>query len=341
MAQNDIGIDLGTTSVIINVEGRGIVLNEPTIVAVDTRTDKVLAVGEAAYKMVGRTPSHIIATFPLEDGVIADYQMTKEIVRRFVLKVYNSRIIKPRVAVCVPTSITGVENDAVVEAALSAGARQVYLIEEPIAAALGCGIDILKPQGHMVVDIGGGTTDAAVISLGGKVLSNSVKVAGNIFDKALIHYLRVKYSILVGQKSAESLKKEVGCCSKALGYQKQGEIKGRSLVTHLPQKLTLKTSDLYEPLIECAQEIVNAAKQVLERTPPELAGDIFEEGIFLTGGSAQMMGLAEFMSEKLKVNVKVADDPVNCVSRGTAKSLEMTNQLESGFRDATPGLGKR
>lgn len=341
MAQNDIGIDLGTTSVIIYVEGKGVVLHEPTIAAMDKRSNRVLAVGTEAYKMVGRTPAHIVAISPLENGVIANYHMTKEIVKHNVLKAYNSRIIKPRVAICVPTSITGVENDAVIEAALSVGARQVYLIEEPIAAALGCGIDIFQPKGHMVVDIGGGTTDVAIISMGGKVLSHSIKVAGNTFDQAIIQHLRTRYGMLVGVKSAEKLKREIGCCSKDLEYEATGEIKGVNLVTHMPQRMTLTTADLYAPIMGCAEEIVKAAKQVLEVTPPELAGDIYDGGIYLTGGFAQMKGLAEFMSKQLKVGVRVVEDPVNCVAIGTAKSLQMTEKLESGFRNATPGLGKR
>lgn len=336
MALNDIGIDLGTTSIIIAMEGKGVVLNQPSIVAVDTRQNKVLAVGDDALAMVGRTPSYISAISPLKDGVISDHMLTRELICRFIRKVNASRI-KPRVAVCVPAAITGIESDAVVEAVIAAGARQVYLIDEPLAAALGSDIDITAPEGHMIVDIGGGTTDIAVISLGGKVKSTSVNVAGNTFDDEILKYIRVKFNIAIGQRMAESLKKQVACCPE-LDFHGKMEIKGRSLITGLPQRLTITTDDLYEPVCMLVEQIGTAAHQVLEKTPPELAGDIYSQGIMLTGGGAQLKGLPEYMSKALKVKTRVSPDPVNCVALGTSKSLSMETRLETGFVDATPHL---
>ena len=336
MALNDIGIDLGTTSIIIAMEGKGVALNQPSIVAVDTRQNKVLAVGDDALAMVGRTPSYISAISPLKDGVISDHMLTRELICRFIRKVNASRI-KPRVAVCVPAAITGIESDAVVEAVIAAGARQVYLIDEPLAAALGSDIDITAPEGHMIVDIGGGTTDIAVISLGGKVKSTSVNVAGNTFDDEILKYIRVKFNIAIGQRMAESLKKQVACCPE-LDFHGEMEIKGRSLITGLPQRLTITTDDLYEPVCMLVEQIGTAAHQVLEKTPPELAGDIYSQGIMLTGGGAQLKGLPEYMSKALKVKTRVSPDPVNCVALGTSKSLSMETRLETGFVDATPHL---
>ncbi|MEG1931498.1 MAG: rod shape-determining protein, partial [Pygmaiobacter sp.] len=274
MAQNDIGIDLGTTSVIIYVEGKGIVLNEPTVVAIDTDTNAVLAVGEEAYRMIGRTPAHISAVRPLRDGVISDYLLTREIVRRFVTKVCESTIVKPRVAVCVPAAITGIESDAAVEAVMTAGARQVFLIDEPIAAAIGAGLDITRPSGTIVVDIGGGTTDIAVISLGGKVQSVSIKVAGNTIDTEILRYMRQNYKLVIGEKTAEQIKREVGCASRAFGFAAEMEVKGRSLKTGLPCRQTVKTDDFYEAMELCLDQIAAAVHTVLEKTPPELSGDI-------------------------------------------------------------------
>ena len=336
MAKNDIGIDLGTTSIIVSVEGEGVVLNQPSIVAVDTRQNKVLAVGDDALAMVGRTPNYISAIRPLKDGVISDHMLTRELICRFVNKVHASRL-KPRVAVCVPAAITGIESDAVVEAVIAAGARQVFLIDEPLAAALGSGIDITQPEGHMIIDIGGGTTDIAVISLGGKVKSTSVAVAGNTFDEEILKYIRARFNIAIGQRMAENLKKEIACCPD-LDFHGEMEIKGRSLITGLPQRLTVTTDQLYEPVMALAEQIATAAHQVLEKTPPELAGDIFNQGVMLTGGGAQLKGLPEYLSKELKVKVCVSPDPVNCVSLGTSKSFSLEGRLETGFLDATPHI---
>ncbi|MBC5580202.1 rod shape-determining protein [Anaerofilum sp. BX8] len=341
MAQNDIGIDLGTTSVVIYVEGKGIVLSEPTVVAVDTDTGKVLAVGDDAYRMVGRTPAHIMAVRPLKDGVISDHVLTREIVRRFLVKAYQSPVVKPRVAVCVPAAISGIESDAAVEAVVAAGARQVFLIDEPIAAALGAGIDITRPRGHLVVDIGGGTSDIAVISMGGKVQSSSIKVAGNTLDAAIVRVVRDKFKLAIGEKTAEILKRTVGCCAPEAGFSASMEVKGRSLENGLPRRQLVTTGDLYEAITECVEELATAIHAVLERTPPELAGDIYTEGMLLTGGGALLPGLSLYMSRRLKIRTQAAEDPVNCVARGTGMSLSMADRLESGFRDATPGIGRR
>ncbi|MEG0305652.1 MAG: rod shape-determining protein [Oscillospiraceae bacterium] len=322
LAQNDIGIDLGTTTIIISMEGKGVVLCEPTIVAVDTKRQQVLAVGNDAFAMVGRTPAYILAIRPLKDGVISNHMLTKELICRL------------------PAAITGIEADAVVESVISAGARQVFLIDEPIAAALGAGIDITKPYGHMVIDMGGGTTDVAVIALGGKVRAASVNVAGNTYDEEIVKAIRQKFNLAIGEKSAENLKKNIACCDVELDYCESAEVKGRNLITGLPQKITVTTKDLYEPVLLCAEQIVATAHSVLEKTPPELSGDIFTEGIYLTGGSALLKGLSTYCERMLKVKTIVANDPINCVSRGAAKSLVLENTLESGFRDATPHIGK-
>jgi rod shape-determining protein MreB len=311
------------------------VLNQPSVVAYDTRKKTVLEVGDKALAMVGRTPNYISAVFPLKDGVISDHVMTKELICRFVNKVYSSHMVKPRVAVCVPAAITGIESDAVVEAVREAGASQVYLIDEPIAAALGSDIDILRPDGQMIIDIGGGTTDIAVLSLGGKVISTSVKVAGNTYDDSILKYLRANFSVAVGQRTVERLKREVASCPQLADFHASFELKGRSLLTGLPMKLEVHTEDLYGPVMELSEQIGLAAHQVLEKTPPELAGDICRNGVVLTGGGAQLHGLPEYLSEELKVSVRVADDPVNCVALGTAKCLDMGDRLETGFVDAT------
>ena len=340
MAQNDIGIDLGTTSIIVALEGKGVVLNQPSVVAVDHRKDQVLAVGDEALAMVGRTPNYIAAVRPLKDGVISNHMLTKELICRFVNKVYDSHLIKPRVAVCVPAAITGIESDAVVEVVVAAGARQVFLIDEPIAAAIGSGIDVREPSGHMVVDIGGGTTDIAVISMGGKVRATSVNVAGNTFDDEIVKLLRLKFSVAIGLRTAEELKKEIACCRPGT-FADSMEVKGRSLLTGLPQRLTVTTEDLYEAVMPLAEQIAAAAHQVLEKTPPELAGDIYTDGVMLTGGGAMLKGLDEYLAQQLKVRVRVAPDPINCVALGTARCLVIGEELESGFQDATPRLGRR
>ena len=310
MAQNDIGIDLGTTTIIIAQEGKGVVLNQPSVVAMDTRKNSVLEAGDKALAMVGRTPNYISAIFPLKDGVISDHTRTRELICRFVKQVYSSHMVKPRVAVCVP-------------------------------AALGSGIDITQPDGRMIIDIGGGTTDIAVLSLGGKVKATSVRVAGNHYDDEILKHVRNKFSIAIGQRTAEQLKKNVACCPQKADFDETMEVKGRSLLTGLPIKVNVSTSDLYEPVMMLSEQIGTAAHQVLEKTPPELAGDIFRNGVVLTGGGAQLHGLPEYLSQELKVDVTVSPDPVNCVALGTAMSLGLNDKLETGFLDATPRMGRR
>ncbi|MBQ1234496.1 MAG: rod shape-determining protein, partial [Oscillospiraceae bacterium] len=285
MANNDIGIDLGTTSIIIYAEGKGIVCKEPSVVAINKKNGKILAIGQKAFEMVGKTPAHIVAEKPLENGVISDIDMTEEIVKFFIKKVSSSFIVKPRVAICVPSAVTNVESRAAVNAALSAGARKIILVEEPIAAALGSGIDISKPQGRMVVDIGGGTSDIAVISLNDVVSSTSVKCAGNHFDEKITDYLRRTHKILVGSRTAESVKKTIGSVMKVMPNTEM-EIKGRSLETGLPIKKTVCSDELVDLLQEFAMTIVRAIKDLLEKTPPELVGDILTEGMVLTGGGS-------------------------------------------------------
>ena len=337
MKQQDIGIDLGTTSIIIATESQGVVFSQPTIGAVDTRSNTILAVGDEALRMVGRAPAYIELVRPLRDGVIQDHRMTNELIVRFVNEVCRSRLFKPRVAVCVPAAITGVEADAVVESVMGAGARQVYLVDEPVAAALGAGLQIRQPRGCMVVDIGGGSPDIAVISMGGRVRAASVPVAGNAFDRSIAQFIQEKYQIAIGPLTAEALKKQVACCTRS-EFEGVMEVRGHSWETNLPARRLIYTRDLYEPVQELAGRIVAAARAVLESTPPELAADISSTGVLLTGGGSLLRGLASYLAGELHVDVAIAPDPINCVARGTAISLSEGKHLTAGFRDATPKL---
>ena len=337
----DIGMDLGTASVLIYIKDKGIVLNEPSVVALDKNTGKLLKVGADAQAMLGRTPGNIIAIRPLREGVISDYEVTERMIKEFLHKVIGFQLFKPRIIICVPSGITEVEERAVIDAGIQAGARRVYLIEEPVAAAIGAGIDITQPEGHMIIDIGGGTTDIAVLSLGGKVKATSVRVAGNHYDEEILKFVRNKFSIAIGQRTAESLKKNVACCPQKADFNETMEIKGRSLLTGLPVRVNVSTDDLYEPVMMLSEQIGTAAHQVLEKTPPELAGDIYRNGVMLTGGGAQLHGLTEYLAQELKVEVTVSPDPVNCVALGTAMSLRLGDKLETGFMDATPRMGRR
>ena len=341
MSKTDIGIDLGTANTVITLGKKGVVLSEPSAIAYHTHTKEVLAVGKRAYQMIGKTPDYIEVIRPLSGGVISDDRMTQYMIREFILQVTGHRLTKPRIIICVPSFITDVEKRAVVEAAMSAGSRKAYLIDEPIAAALGSGIDITQPDGRMIIDIGGGTTDIAVLSLGGKVKATSVRVAGNHYDDEILKHVRNKFSIAIGQRTAEQLKKNVACCPQKADFDETMEVKGRSLLTGLPIKVNVSTSDLYEPVMMLSEQIGTAAHQVLEKTPPELAGDIFRNGVVLTGGGAQLHGLPEYLSQELKVDVTVSPDPVNCVALGTAMSLGLNDKLETGFLDATPRMGRR
>ena len=339
MKQYDIGIDLGTTSIIIATEKQGVVFTQPSVGAVDTRTNQIIAVGDKALQMVGRAPSYIDIVRPLQDGIIQDHRMTNELIVRFVNQVCRSRIIKPRVAVCVPAAITGIEADAVVESVMAAGARQVFLVDEPVAAALGAGLDIRAPRGCMVIDIGGGSTDIAVISMGGRVRAASLPVAGNAFDRSISQYIQEKFNMAIGPRTAEELKKRVASCTRS-EFEGVMEIRGHSWQTNLPARRVLYTHDLYEPVQELATRIVMAAHNVLESTPPELAADVAQSGVLLTGGGSMLRGLAEYLAGALHVQVAIAPDPLNCVARGTAASLSAGQYLTAGFRDATPKLLK-
>ncbi len=326
----DIGIDLGTANIIITIAGKGIVLNEPSVVAYDRKKKAVVAVGADAYKMIGRTPEYIVAVRPLKDGVISDNDMTQAMIKAFIDKVNDGFMVKPRIVLCVPSSVTDVERRAVVEAALSAGARKVFLIEEPIAALIGAGVDISKPNGTMVVDIGGGTSDVAIVSFNGIVQSRSVKMAGNKLDAAIVRLITQKYKILIGEKTAEKAKIEIGTVFNPTGEKKM-VVKGRHLLRGLPESVEITDTDMYEALHDNAMEIVEQVKAVLESTPPELVGDILSSGILLTGGGAMLGGLPELISENVGAPCFVADNPIECVARGVDASFAMSDQLLDGF----------
>ena len=312
----DIGIDLGTATVIAYVKGKGIVLREPSVVAVDKNSGDVLAVGQEARRMLGRTPGNIVATRPLRDGVISDYTVTEKMLKYFINKVCGKFIFAPRIMICIPSQVTEVEKRAVIDAASQAGARKVYLIEEPIAAAIGAGIDISKPCGNMIVDIGGGTTDIAVISLGGSVVSTSLKVAGDKLDEAIVKYIKRKHNIMIGERTAEDLKINIGCVYPKI-QDVEMDIRGRDLSTGLPKTITVYSSEMLEALIEPAMMIVDAVHSVLERTPPELAADISDRGIYMTGGGCLVDGLDKLLQEKTGINVMIAEDAISCVALGT------------------------
>lgn len=326
----DIGIDLGTANIIITIAGKGIVLNEPSVVAYDRKKKAVVAVGTDAYKMIGRTPEYIVAVRPLKDGVISDNDMTQAMIKEFINIVNAGFMVKPRVVLCVPSSVTDVERRAVVEAALSAGARKVFLIEEPIAALIGAGIDISRPNGTMVVDIGGGTSDVAIVSFNGIVQSRSVKMAGNKLDAAIIRHITQKYKILIGEKTAEKAKIEIANVFNPAGEKKM-VIRGRNLLKGLPESLEITDLDVYEALHDNAMEIVEQIKLVLESTPPELVGDILSSGILLTGGGAMLGGLAALISDRVGAPCFIADKPIECVARGVDMAFRMSNELLDGF----------
>jgi rod shape-determining protein MreB len=325
----DIGLDLGTASVLVYIKGKGIVLREPSVVAIDKNTDRILAVGEEARKMLGRTPGNIVAIRPLREGVISDYHVTEKMLKYFLNKVYAKsffKLFKPRVMICVPSGVTEVEKRAVEDAAMQAGARKTYLIEEPIAAAIGAGIDITKACGSMVVDIGGGTTDIAVISLGGTVVSTSVKIAGDKFDEAIVRYMRKKHNIMIGERTAEEIKIQIGT---VFPRQKevQVDVRGRNLVSGLPKTITITSTEVMEALEEPVSSVVEAVHSVLERTPPELAADISERGIVMTGGGSLVYGMDKLLEYKTEIRVIIADDAVSCVAIGTGKTLDNLDVL--------------
>ena len=315
MFSKDIGIDLGTASILVYVKGKGVVLREPSVVAIDKNTGKLLKVGTEAQQMLGRTPGNIVAIRPLREGVISDYDMTERMLKEFIRKVTSFRLFKPRIVICVPSGITEVEERAVIDAGIQAGARRVYLIEEPVAAAIGAGIDIAKPDGHMIVDIGGGTTDIAVISLSGIVESTSIKIAGDQFDEAIVKYIRRKHNVLIGERTAE---------------EQTVEIKGRCLMTGLPRVFSVSSSEMIEAFEEVSTRILEAIHGVLERTPPELVADISTNGICMTGGGSLVWGFDKLIESHTGIETHVADDAISCVAYGTGKSLDDVDSMQDG-----------
>lgn len=322
MFNTDIGIDLGTASVLVYIKGKGVVLKEPSVVAIDRDSDKIKAVGEEARLMIGRTPGNIVAVRPLKQGVISDYSVTEQMIRYFIQKAVGKRSYKkPRICVCIPSGATEVETKAVQDAAFQAGAREVFVVEEPLAAAIGAGIEIKKPCGNMIVDIGGGTSDIAVISLGGTVVNTSIKIAGDDFDEAIVRYMRKKHNLLIGERTAEDIKIRIGT-TYPLVEEETMEVRGRNLVTGLPKTVTVTSSETEEALRETTMQIVEAVIAVLERTPPELSADILDRGIVLTGGGALLRGLEELIEEKTGINTMTAEDPMKVVAIGTGEFVE-------------------
>lgn len=329
---HDVGIDLGTTNTIVSIKGHGIVVSEPSVVAINKNTKKILAVGEEARRMIGRTPAAIVAVRPLKDGVISDFDSTEAMIRYFIHRVYDEypkllKIKRPRVVIGIPSSITEVEGRAVIDAATSAGARKVYIVEEPMAAAIGAGLAIDDASGSMVVDIGGGTTDIAVISLGGIVVDTTVRIAGNEIDDEILNYVRNKYNLQIGLKFAEDVKIAIGSV-KPLKKEREMEVKGRDMITGLPKIITLTSVEVREAMIKVIDKIAESIKDALEQTPPEILSDLLEKGITLAGGGALIDGLDRYLEEKLQTPVIVADDPLTCVVRGTATLLEEIDLLE-------------
>ena len=332
MLGSDIGIDLGTASVLVYIKGKGVVLKEPSVVAIDRDTKKVKAIGEEARFMLGRTPGNIMAIRPLRQGVISDYDVTEKMMKYFIQKAGGKRFFrKPRISVCIPSAATEVEKRAVEEATYNAGAREVAIIEEPIAAAIGAGIDISKPCGNMIVDIGGGTSEVAVISLGGSVVSASVKVAGDDFDDAIIKYMRKKHSLLIGEMTAEEIKIKIGSAFKRPELVTL-DVRGRNLLTGLPNTITVTSDETLEALELPCKQIVDSVHQVLEKTPPELAADIADRGIVLTGGGALLWGMEQLLEAKTGINTVTAENPMNCVAIGTGKFVEFLSNT-TGFKE--------
>ncbi|MDD6102697.1 MAG: rod shape-determining protein [Clostridiales bacterium] len=326
MFSNDIGIDLGTANILIYLKGKGVILDEPSVVAYDKETNKIKTIGEEAREMLGRTPGNVVAVRPLQHGVISDYAITEKMLKYFIQKAIGKhRFFKPVISICVPSNCTEVEKKAVEDATYAAGARYVELVEEPIAAAIGAGIDISKPCGNMIVDIGGGTTDIAVISLGGTVYSNSIKVAGDDFDEAIVRYMRKNYNMLIGDRTAEEIKLKIGSCFKRPETLTM-DVKGRNLVTGLPKTVSLSSEDTEEALKEPANQIIDAIHLAFESTPPELAADIADRGIVLTGGGSLIYGLDELIQERTGIATMIAEDAKRCVAKGTGRYVEVLSK---------------
>ncbi len=325
----DIGIDLGTASVLVYVKGKGIVINEPSVVAIDKNTGKIIKVGKAAQQMLGRTPTNIIAIRPLQDGVISQYDVTLQMLKYFIKRACSGLVLRPRVMICIPSGITEVEERAVIDAATAAGARQTHLIEEPVAAAIGAGIDIAAPSGNMIVDIGGGTTDIAVISLNDVVVSESIKVAGDKFDEAIIRHVRRKYNMLIGERTAEMIKIRIGA---VYPHNEVNviDVKGRSLETGLPSMIRMTSTEMLEALADPISSILDAICSVIERTPAELVGDILNNGIVMTGGGSMLWGFDRLIARITGVPTRLAKDPISCVANGTGKSLDNISVLQDG-----------
>ncbi|MGE7986509.1 rod shape-determining protein [Lysinibacillus fusiformis] len=331
MFSKDIGIDLGTANVLIHVKGKGIVLNEPSVVAIDKNTNKVLAVGEEARQMVGRTPGNITAIRPLRDGVIADFDVTEAMLRHFINKLnVKGFLAKPRILICCPTNITSVEQKAIREAAEKSGGKKVYLEEEPKVAAIGAGMDIFQPSGNMVVDIGGGTTDIAVLSMGDIVTSESIKVAGDVFDNDILQYIKKEYKLLIGERTAEAIKMTIGTVFKGSRNDTM-DIRGRDMVTGLPRTISIHSEEIERALHESVAMIVQSAKNVLEKTPPELSADIIDRGVIITGGGALLHGMDQLLIEELKVPVFIAERPMDCVAIGTGIMLENIDRVPASL----------
>jgi len=330
MFTTDIGIDLGTANVLVYVKGKGIVLREPSVVAINKDNGRVIAVGSEARRMLGRTPGNIVAIRPLKEGVIADYDVTEKMLRYFIVKSGLRKF-------CIPSGVTGVEERAVRQAAIQAGAKAAYVIEEPLAAALGAGLDISEPSGTMVVDIGGGTTDVAVLSLGGIVTSKSLRVGGDKFDEAIVRYVRREFSMAIGERTGEEIKIEIGTAYPNDSQEKTYEIKGRDLVSGLPRAVTITSTRVHEFIRETLEAVVGAVKEVLEQTPPELSADIVNKGIVITGGGAMLQGLDKLISHETGLAVNLAEDPLSCVAMGTGRALGMINILANS-KDAARSI---
>ena len=325
----DIGIDLGTTSVLVSTRGKGVILREPSVVAMDRNTGRLLNVGMAAQRMLGRTPGNIVAIRPMHEGAISDYDMTERMLKEFVRKALSFSMLKPRIIISIPSGITEVEERAVIDAGVAAGARKVYLMEAPLAAAIGAGLDITKPDGHMVIDIGGGTTDIAVLSLSGVVESESLKAGGDAFDDALIKYIKRRHNVHIGENTAEELKKGIGCVFPR-PETVAVEVKGRCLLTGLPRSVAISSTDILEAFEEVTERIVEAVHNVLESTPPELVADISQNGIVLTGGNCQLWGFDKLVSSRTSIATFTADDADLCVANGLGKALNWVGDMTEG-----------
>ena len=332
----DIAIDLGTANIIIYIKGKGIVLREPSIIAVNKKTNEIIAIGKEANKMLGKTPESIEVIKPLKDGVISNFTLTAKMLKYYIGKVSKSKFFSPRIMICVPSLITEVEKRAVLDVAAQSGAKRVYLIEEPVAAAIGAGIDISKPSGNLVIDIGGGTTDIAVISMSSSVMSSSVKVAGNRFDETIIKFLKRKYKVLIGEKTAEQIKMTIGCVYprvENIGMK----VRGRNIINGLPAEIEVGSKDIMQPLLNDSLKIVDAVKNTIEKTPPELVEDISNKGIYMTGGGSLLFGMDKLIEKSTGIKVIVAEDAISCVAIGTGKALDNLDMLDGKTRKSNKG----